>query len=103
MRRIWTTHEGKNLTLELEKDEAELFERALKMYADRSGMDTIAQLYLSAECPLYRGRSRPEVLDLPVYQAIKDIAKRRGLEDGLLSDRPGSKPDLDSFKVSGVN
>lgn len=96
----WMTHEGLELVFDATADEAALFERAKAMFAEKAGMDAIARLYLSPDSVLYKGRAGPEVVQMGLYKAIKDMAKRRGLEDGLLSDRPGSRPELDEFEVS---
>ena len=97
-KREWTTHNKEALKLELTEAEAELFDRAEKMFFERRSMAEIGQVYLG-DSVLYRGRTGAEVVKLPIYQALKDMAKQRGLDDGMLSDRPGTKPSLDSFKV----
>lgn len=103
MRKRWITHEGATLDLDLNADECELFDKAEQMFNERAGMAAISQLYLSPTSCLYRGRTGAEVIELPLYKAIKDMAKRRGIEDGLLSDSPGTKPQLDDFEVRRVN
>ena len=99
MLRAWKTHEGETLELDLNPGELELFERALALYQLEASMSEISNLYLDGSCVLYKGRHGAEVVKLPLYRAMKDMAKRRGLAEGLLADRPGEKPELDKFKA----
>jgi hypothetical protein len=104
MQRTWTTHEGERLDLELGHDEAQLFDEAKRLFDEKAGMDAIARLYLAGDSVLYRGRTGAQVVKLPIYKAIKDMAKRRGIEDGLLSpNRPGTAPALDDFEAGRAN
>ncbi len=97
----WVTREGLTLEMgELTEDELALFQRAKRFYENRADMLAISRLYLGGDSVLYKGRTGAEVVQLPLYKAIKDMAKRRGLEDGLLSDGPGARPPLDSFRVN---
>lgn len=98
-RRTWKTHEGEQLDLNLNIEEMTLFDQAHVLYVAGAGMDEISQLYLDGTCVLYKGRTGAEVVTLPVYRAIKDMAKRRGIAAGLLADGPGSRPGLDAFKA----
>jgi hypothetical protein len=99
MLRTWKTHEGEDLELDLTAPELELFEEALSLYQVGAPMADISNLYLDGSCVLYRGRTGPEVVKHPLYRAIKDMAKRQGIADGILGDIPGTRPALDSFEA----
>src|SRR5262249_55001605 len=83
--RRWMTTEGVELDLdELTEEEAQLFEQAKKLFDAKASMMDIAKLYTSNDSILYKGRSRVDVVDLSIYRAIKDMARRRGIEAGEL-------------------
>jgi hypothetical protein len=100
----WKTRDGTDLLILGGAEEEILFERARAMYEGKAPMEQIAQLYLAVDSVLYLGRPGAEVVKLPLYLALRDMATRRGVEQGLLSEgSEGSRPDLDRFKVRDEN
>jgi hypothetical protein len=94
----WTLRNGMPHTVTGTPSDMALFYQARAMYERGAGMMEIANLYMQ-DRTLYQGRTQAEVVKTPVYRAILDMASRRGIDQGYLSDRPGRRPPLVGFLV----
>lgn len=91
------------VALRLRSDLADLFDRALAMYSRADRFDQIMQLVIDRNSRAWRDDSGfricgASMVRQPIYLAIKDMARRRGEQDGFL--RPGgseTKPNLDDY------
>jgi hypothetical protein len=97
------TREWNGETLRMRAELAELFDRGLNLFKAEAGLDEIMNLLLAKDSPIWRDGQRRrlrgrDVIKLPVYKAIKNMARQRGVAMGLLSeDRPGTQPKLEDF------
>lgn len=98
------TRQWNGETLRLRSELAMLFDSAHGLFTAGAGLDAIMNLLLARSSPVWRDRrgrrlKGREVIKLPVYQAIKSMARARGVAMGLLTeDRPGTRPRLEDFK-----
>lgn len=98
------TREWNGETLKLRARHADLFDAAHRMYDRLADFAEIMQLALDPKSAIWLDDSGqrltgPEVIKLPLYQAIKNMARRRGVADGFLREDAGGevKPSLDDF------
>lgn len=98
------TREWNGVTLILRARQADLFDAAHRMYQRLADFAEIMQLALDPKSAIWlddagQRLTGPEVIKLPLYQAIKNMARRRGVADGFLREDAGGdvKPSLDDF------
>lgn len=99
-----STRMFKDQTFHLCQAHADLFDRAHKMYLAESGMDEIMNLLLEPKSAVWFdsvGLRVPNHLIpmQPIYQAIKAMARARGVAMGLLGEGTGTQPSLDEYEA----
>jgi hypothetical protein len=96
--RTWKTRADKDLRLELNESEAAVFDEAARLYTEKAERGRFLELQMRPA--LFIGRTGAEAAASPLFQALRDMSNRRGVEDGTLADVPGSRPSLSEYEVN---
>ena len=100
-----TIREFQGTTYRLCEQHTQLFDHAHKLYLAESGMDVIMNLLFDPKSAVWFdavGTRIPnaQIPAQPIYQAIKAMARARGVALGLLGDGPGTHPSLDQYEAN---
>lgn len=99
-----TTREFQGTTYHFAEQHAQLFDRAHKLYLAESGMAEIMNLLLDPKSAVWFDsvglRVPNHLIPLqPIYQAIKAMARARGVAMGLLGEGACTHPSLDEYEA----
>lgn len=100
------TRQWQDTKLELRADQAALFDQALALYEKKASFAEIHQLVLDRSSAIWFGDDGSrltglQVVRCPLYAAVKDMTRRRAVQDGFLRDDSASpaaeKPRLEDY------
>lgn len=97
----YTTLDGRVLDLtDLTEEERDFFGRCLADYRAGVAWERFARLVEGPENPLIRaaGRVTQAVWNHPLYQAVRDLEDRLGIQQGHLAPGPDDDPFLDPLE-----
>lgn len=97
--KTYTTLDGKVLDLSgLNEEEQGYFERCYRAYRDGGDWHTLGRLVTGSENPLLQptgGYITRAVAQTALYQAVRDLKDRAGINSDDLEPEPGDRPELD--------
>ena len=102
----YVTLDGAVLDLSgLSNEERTYLDRCVTAYRERIGWEQFRYLTLTVENPLIQqagGQITPAVWAHPLYQAVRDLETRLGIEQRFVGPDPGDEAAREPFAEAGV-